>query len=213
FRTWVAASAPAWTRPEKLVADLAALPRLRRSLTTLGRGDTPVVKRLDNRTPSHPRFQDIHSSTWRANLYIHSNAFWGRLCSPLVNLLPPIGWTIPGIFYAGFGGIPVDAFAYRANFSAAARDPAAPAAWEIRYKFRALRGLYDEMVPAVRRPSLALFTLVASLGGQSYYAPPAGVRPPMRRTGASVLPGGRIVAPLGDQYATGPGAFALAVSP
>jgi YVTN family beta-propeller protein len=35
----------------------------------------------------------------------------------------------------------------------------------------------------------------------------------VRRTGASVLPGGRIVAPLGDQYAIGPGAFGLAVSP
>jgi DNA-binding beta-propeller fold protein YncE len=29
----------------------------------------------------------------------------------------------------------------------------------------------------------------------------------------SILPGGRIVAPIGDQYATGPGAFALALSP
>jgi YVTN family beta-propeller protein len=30
---------------------------------------------------------------------------------------------------------------------------------------------------------------------------------------ASILPGGRIVAPLGEQYATGPGSFGLAVSP
>jgi YVTN family beta-propeller protein len=69
------------------------------------------------------------------------------------------------------------------------------------------------MVHAIRRPPLALFTLVASLGAQSFYAPPAGVRPPLRRTGASVLPGGRIIAPLGNLYATGPGAFGLAVSP
>src|ERR1035438_1463834 len=36
----------------------------------------------------------------------------------------------------------------------------------------------------------------------------------LRRNGASVLPGGRIIVPLGDQhYITGPGAFGLAVSP
>jgi YVTN family beta-propeller protein len=73
-------------------------------------------------------------------------------------------------------------------------------------------------VPAVRRPSPALFTLVAllaavSLAAQPFYAPPAGLRPPIRRTGASILPGGRIIAPLGDEYLTGPGAFGLAVSP
>jgi len=39
------------------------------------------------------------------------------------------------------------------------------------------------------------------------------VRPPIRRAGASVLPGGRIIAPLGEQYVTGPGAFGLALSP
>ncbi|HSU67171.1 MAG TPA: alkaline phosphatase family protein [Tepidisphaeraceae bacterium] len=31
--------------------------------------------------------------------------------------------------------------------------------------------------------------------------------------GASILPGGRIVAPLGKEYATGPGSFGLAISP
>ena len=35
----------------------------------------------------------------------------------------------------------------------------------------------------------------------------------MRNAGASILPGGRIVAPAGDQYFTGPGPFGLAVSP
>jgi YVTN family beta-propeller protein len=39
------------------------------------------------------------------------------------------------------------------------------------------------------------------------------VRPPIRRGGASILPGGRIIAPLGDEYVTGPGAFGLALSP
>jgi len=60
---------------------------------------------------------------------------------------------------------------------------------------------------------LALLTLAVSLGAESFYAPPAGVRPPIRRAGASVLPGGRVIAPLGDEYVTGPGAFGLALSP
>lgn len=46
------------------------------------------------------------------------------------------------------------------------------------------------------------------------YAAPAGTRPAMRRPGApSILPGGRIIAPIGHQYTTGPGPFGLAVSP
>ena len=35
----------------------------------------------------------------------------------------------------------------------------------------------------------------------------------MRREGPSILPGGRIIAPFGKEYATGPGPFALALSP
>ncbi len=46
------------------------------------------------------------------------------------------------------------------------------------------------------------------------YLPPAGTRPTARRPGAeSILPGGRIVAPLGRQFNLGPGAFGLALSP
>jgi len=46
------------------------------------------------------------------------------------------------------------------------------------------------------------------------YAAPAGARPAIRRPGApSILPGGRIIAPVGHQYATGPGPFGLAISP
>ncbi|HMD70231.1 MAG TPA: bifunctional YncE family protein/alkaline phosphatase family protein [Bryobacteraceae bacterium] len=60
---------------------------------------------------------------------------------------------------------------------------------------------------------MAILTLAVSLGAQPAYAPPAGVRPPIRRGGASVLPGGRVIAPLGDEYVTGPGAFGLALSP
>ena len=46
------------------------------------------------------------------------------------------------------------------------------------------------------------------------YATPAGQFPALRRPGAaSILPGGRVVLPLGELHATGPGPFGLAVSP
>lgn len=46
------------------------------------------------------------------------------------------------------------------------------------------------------------------------YRAPAGIRPAIRRPGAeSILPGGRMIAPLGRQFITGPGPFGLAVSP
>src|SRR5580704_6875449 len=58
---------------------------------------------------------------------------------------------------------------------------------------------------------LACITIQAS-GGE--YSAPAGIRPALRRPGAaSILPGGRIISPLGHQYTTGPGPFGLAVSP
>ncbi len=45
------------------------------------------------------------------------------------------------------------------------------------------------------------------------YSAPAGIRPALRRPGAaSILPGGRIISPLGRQYITGPGPFGLAIS-
>jgi len=45
------------------------------------------------------------------------------------------------------------------------------------------------------------------------YSAPAGIRPALRRPGAaSILPGGRIISPLGHQYFTGPGPFGLAIS-
>jgi YVTN family beta-propeller protein len=62
-------------------------------------------------------------------------------------------------------------------------------------------------------PALAIFLLAWSLIAAEYHAP-AGTRPAARRPGAeSILPGGRIIAPLGSQYGTGPGPFGLAVSP
>jgi DNA-binding beta-propeller fold protein YncE len=46
------------------------------------------------------------------------------------------------------------------------------------------------------------------------YSAPAGTRPAIHRPGApSILPGGRIIAPMGRQYLTGPGPFGLALSP
>src|SRR5579862_6963637 len=45
------------------------------------------------------------------------------------------------------------------------------------------------------------------------YSAPAGIRPALRRPGGpSILPGGRIIAPLGHQFVTGPGPFGLAIS-
>jgi YVTN family beta-propeller protein len=58
---------------------------------------------------------------------------------------------------------------------------------------------------------MALVAFSISIPAQSYTAP-AGDRPASRREGPSILPGGRIIAPLGDEYRTGPGAFGLAVS-
>jgi YVTN family beta-propeller protein len=55
-------------------------------------------------------------------------------------------------------------------------------------------------------------TFCAPLVAQTFTAP-AGLRPALRRAATSILPGGRIIAPLGDQYPTGAGPFGLAVGP
>src|SRR5581483_7001280 len=61
---------------------------------------------------------------------------------------------------------------------------------------------------------LAVFVLLAPWVFAAHYEAPAGIRPAIRRPGAaSILPGGRIIAPLGRQYPTGPGPFGIAVSP
>jgi YVTN family beta-propeller protein len=67
-------------------------------------------------------------------------------------------------------------------------------------------------VPATRRHALALLTFSATLAAQSFSAP-AGIRPALRKPASSILPGGRIIAPLGEQYATGAGPFGLLVGP
>ena len=60
----------------------------------------------------------------------------------------------------------------------------------------------------------ALILLLAVVSQAAEYAAPAGVRPAIRRPGAaSIIPGGRMITPIGIQYVTGPGPFALAASP
>ena len=55
------------------------------------------------------------------------------------------------------------------------------------------------------------FALSSVVFGQSY-SPPAGIRPARRGSATSILPGGRIIAPEGRQYATGPGPSGFALS-
>ncbi len=77
---------------------------------------------------------------------------------------------------------------------------------------RRVRGIYHEKVRTIG-PSCMIFAVLAgSCVAQSYTAP-AGIRPAVRRAGPSILPGGRIIAPLGRLFPTGAGAFGLAVSP
>jgi YVTN family beta-propeller protein len=64
----------------------------------------------------------------------------------------------------------------------------------------------------MERGGMVLLGFCAVLSAQSYTAP-AGIRPALRRSSTSILPGGRIIAPLGEQYVTGAGPFGLAVGP
>ena len=72
-------------------------------------------------------------------------------------------------------------------------------------------GDYDGEVPAAWRFSLALLTFSLPVTAQTYSAP-AGIRPALRRPASSILPGGRIITPLGEQHSTGSGPFGLVVS-
>ncbi|MCC6859762.1 MAG: bifunctional YncE family protein/alkaline phosphatase family protein, partial [Bryobacterales bacterium] len=61
---------------------------------------------------------------------------------------------------------------------------------------------------------VALVLLAISNLHAADYAAPAGELPVVRRPGAaSILPGGRLIAPLGSQQITGPGPFGLSISP
>jgi DNA-binding beta-propeller fold protein YncE len=60
----------------------------------------------------------------------------------------------------------------------------------------------------------ALFVWCCLLADAQHYRAPAGTQPAARRPGAaSILPGGRIITPLGRQFITGPGSFGIARSP
>jgi DNA-binding beta-propeller fold protein YncE len=60
-----------------------------------------------------------------------------------------------------------------------------------------------------------LFALpwIAIFANAAEYSAPAGIRPALQHPGAaSILPGGRIISPLGHLHGTGPGPFGLAIS-
>ncbi|MGA9624395.1 MAG: hypothetical protein WBQ65_07990, partial [Bryobacteraceae bacterium] len=70
-------------------------------------------------------------------------------------------------------------------------------------------------MPAAWRFPLALLTFSLPVAAQTYSAP-AGIRPALRgpvgTPASSILPGGRIITPLGEQHSTGSGPFGLVVS-
>jgi YVTN family beta-propeller protein len=68
----------------------------------------------------------------------------------------------------------------------------------------------------MRLPWLLLWLSISAIRARafqaSHYETPAGNRPPIRSRSNSILPGGRVIAPLGKQFKTGPGPFGLALS-
>jgi len=86
-----------------------------------------------------------------------------------------------------------------------------------REPFGLIIGAYDRGVPGENLAQWRLALVFASFGVTAWaqsYAAPAGIRPALLRPGgATILPGGRIVAPLGDQHVTGSDPLALAISP
>jgi DNA-binding beta-propeller fold protein YncE len=53
----------------------------------------------------------------------------------------------------------------------------------------------------------------ATAGAAQSHSSPAGIRPPAQSAEAAILPGGRVIAPAGEQHPTGAGPFALELSP
>lgn len=73
---------------------------------------------------------------------------------------------------------------------------------------------YNQDVRNFRLPALLFLVSLACSSQAPHYATPAGERPAVKRLGAeSILPGGRIITPLGRQYSTGAGPFGIALSP
>jgi DNA-binding beta-propeller fold protein YncE len=60
---------------------------------------------------------------------------------------------------------------------------------------------------------LLLVPALAALLAAADYRTPAGTRPAHAKLENTVLPGGRLLTPIGQQYFTGPGVFGLALSP
>lgn len=70
---------------------------------------------------------------------------------------------------------------------------------------------YDEEVAESRHLTIALIAFSTALAAQ-WRTPPAGIRPARAGSSVSILPGGRVIAPLGEQYRTGAEPAALAAS-
>ncbi len=63
-------------------------------------------------------------------------------------------------------------------------------------------------------PLLLCVLALCAVAHAADFAAPAATRTPFRSlTGESILPGGRLLHPLGQQYMTGPGPFGLAINP
>jgi YVTN family beta-propeller protein len=61
--------------------------------------------------------------------------------------------------------------------------------------------------------AVVLAVLIGGAMNGADYSAPAGTRPARISETEAILPGGRMVRPLGRQYTTGPGPFGLAISP
>lgn len=69
--------------------------------------------------------------------------------------------------------------------------------------------LESRLAGRIAGPTLVFLLAAGAIGG-----PPAGTRPAHRAdSGSSILPGGREITPIGQQFFTGPGPFGIAVSP
>lgn len=66
----------------------------------------------------------------------------------------------------------------------------------------------------MNKPMCFILPVIFLAGAIAICSPPAGNRPAHRaEAGASILPGGREITPLGEQFFTGPGPFGIAVNP
>lgn len=66
---------------------------------------------------------------------------------------------------------------------------------------------------AAERRFLGTLVLYCTLAPAQWHTPPAGIRPARTGRAVSILPGGRVISPVGEQYLAGRNPVALAVSP